>query len=500
MPPPISRWRPGAALGTLLAGTLLAGFLLAGALPAAALSPEEARHLLVRTGYAASPSDIRQLLPLHREQAVARLLNRTRTAPAVTPPGWSARPAPFKKIRSLPKAERQKEMKIWRQRQADLKVWWLREMVETDSPLTERMTLFWHNHFTSELRKVRAPMLMYRQNALFRRHAVGNFGELLHLVTVDPAMLIYLDGRSSRKDSPNENFARELLELFTLGEGHYTEQDIKQAARAFTGWTVDDRGEAVFRPQRHDPGEKVLFGQRGRFEGHDVVRLLLTQARTAEHIVEKLWRAFISGTPRRRDVQRLAATFRRANHDIKPLMQALLTSDAFWDRDNRGVLIKSPVALFVGALRQFGVGVGGGAKGSGMRLIRASRRLGQDLLDPPSVKGWDGGTDWITADSLVSRQDFLSLLFRAREMDSRKAGKNRKKTGGTPMMRQRLAGADLARWVDQLPRDWRRPEAMTLLLLPIAPVDDPMQDPGLRAGPPADLVRHLLRDPAYQLM
>jgi len=467
----------------LATALIVAAALLAG--PAAALEPDEARHLLVRTGFAATPAEITAYLPLSRNQAVLRLLNGVRTEPAVQPPGWVGRPAPFAKIRALPKDKRQAERKKWREREDDLKVWWFREMAETDSPFTERMTLFWHNHFTSEMRKVKAPMLMYRQNAVLRRHAFGNFGDLLRLIAVDPAMLIYLDGRSSRKGNPNENFARELMELFTLGEGHYTERDIKEAARAFTGWTVSGTGEAEFRPARHDGGEKVIFGHRGPFEGHDVVRILLAQERTAAFVVEKLWRAFVSDSPDRDDVQRLAHIFRRADYELKPLMHALLISDAFWTERNRGVLIKSPVALFVGALRQFDLPLR-----DGKLLVRASQRLGQNLMDPPNVKGWPGGTAWITSDTLVARQEMMERLFRAQEM-----GRGRAK-----MMGGRMGGIDLDNWFAALPRAWQHPAAVSLMLLPIAPVDDPTDDPDLRGAPPAETIRRLLLDPTYQLM
>lgn len=481
--PAVTPVRPVHTPKALAAALLAAATFLTA--PAAALEPDEARHLLVRTGFAATPTEITAFLPLSRNQAVLQLLNGVRTEPTVPPPGWVGQPAPFAKIRSLPKDKRQAERKKWRERQDDLKVWWFREMAETDSPFTERMTLFWHNHFTSEMRKVKAPMLMYRQNAVLRRHAFGSFGDLLRLIAVDPAMLIYLDGRSSRKDNPNENFARELMELFSLGEGHYTERDIKEAARAFTGWTVSDTGEAEFRPARHDNGEKVIFGHRGRFEGHDVVRILLGQERTAAFVVEKLWRAFVSDTPEGDNVQRLAHIFRRADYELKPLMHSLLTSDAFWSERNRGVLIKSPVALFVGALRQFDLPLG-----DGKLLVRASQRLGQNLMDPPNVKGWPGGTAWITADTLVARQEMLDRLFRAQEMGS----------GRAKMMGGRMRGVDLDDWFGTLPGGWQHPAAISLMLLPVAPVDDPMDDPDLRGAPPAETIRRLLLDPTYQLM
>jgi uncharacterized protein (DUF1800 family) len=227
-------------------------------------------------------------------------------------------------------------------------------MLATRSPLTERMTLFWHNHFVSSQQKVRYTRLMYEQNVLLRRHAVGNFGELLHAVSKDPAMVIYLDSASNRKGKPNENFAREVMELFTLGEGNYSEQDIKEAARAFTGWSVDpDSGEFMFRRPAHDDGVKTVLGRSGNFDGDAVLDILLAQPQTAEFIVSKLWREFVSPAPDAMEVKRIARMFRDNRYNIKVALRALLTADAFYAPQNRAVLIKSPVELIVGTLRQF---------------------------------------------------------------------------------------------------------------------------------------------------
>jgi uncharacterized protein (DUF1800 family) len=190
-------------------------------------------------------------------------------------------------------------------------------MLATDQPLVEKMTLFWHNHFTSSVQKVRYIPSLYWQNVLFRREALGNFATLLKAVARDPAMLIYLDGVRSVARQPNENFARELLELFTLGEGHYSEADIKAAARAFTGWSIDrETGRFQDHGQFHDDGEKTFLGQTGRFGGDDIVAILLRQPRTAETIVEKLWREFVSLKPDGAEVTRLAAVFRAGGYEM----------------------------------------------------------------------------------------------------------------------------------------------------------------------------------------
>jgi uncharacterized protein (DUF1800 family) len=258
---------------------------------------------------------------------------------------------------------------------------------------------------------VKSPALLYRQNELLRRYALGNFRELLHAVARDPAMVVYLDSRSSRRQSPNENFARELLELFTLGNGYYSERDIKETARAFTGWSLDPKSGAFrFYPQRHDDDAKEFLGQRGRLDGDDILDILLAQPRTAEHITEKLWREFISETPDPAEVARLAALFRASDYELKPLLRALLTTRAFWDENNRATLVKAPVELIVGTLRSFEVPMT-----DTRPLALAGARLGQDLFDPPSVKGWPGGQSWITSATLLARQQVLERLVRGIE-------------------------------------------------------------------------------------
>jgi uncharacterized protein (DUF1800 family) len=343
------------------------------------------------------------------------------------------------------------------------------------------MTLFWHSHFTSSLKKVKAPALLYRQNVLLRRHALGNFAELLRAVARDPAMLVYLDNARSRRQAPNENFARELMELFTLGEGHYTEADLKEAARAFTGWSLDpDSGQYTFRPRWHDGGEKRILGRRGAFDGDDVIDLLLARPETAELIVTKLWHAFISERPDSGEVTRLAAVFRDAGYEMKPLLAALFTSEAFWAEQNRGRLIKSPVDFVVGTLRLFGLPVR-----EDRDLAWMVRRLGQDLFDPPDVKGWPGGRQWITGATLLDRQTLIARVTGgAGSEDMTKAG---------AMMNRRAAFFD--RWVSKLPKDWQDARAMTLLVLAVPPVDSDVLD--RRAS--GALLRSLLADPAYHV-
>jgi len=466
---------------------------------------EDARHLLNRTGFGATDAEIRQMALLTREQGVASLLANTRRT-AVTPaPAWSAfyeRPPRPKDLGA--DAKQELLQKLVRQ-SFELRDWWLREMLDTPSPLTERMTLFWHNHFVSSQQKVKLPLLMYRQNQLLRMHALGRFGELLHAVSRDPAMIIYLDNVSNRKGQPNENFAREVMELFTLGEGNYGEQDIKEAARAFTGWSLDrDTGEFRFRPFLHDGGSKTVLGRSGRFDGDDILKILLDQPATAQFVARKLWREFVSPQPDSKELARIANRFRASGYEIKVALRELLLSPSFWAPENRAVLIKSPVDLVVGTLRTFDVETGGLAP---FALLTAG--LGQNLFAPPNVKGWPGQEDWINSATLLQRKQFLDRLFRAQEMRNESAMMILARAGGQggglkgvnkldPETRERFMKAltdihfDAQAWLNSLPG--QDADAMRELLLAMAPVND--IEPGLQG---MDLIRALTQDPVYQL-
>ena len=380
--------------------------------PTLAMGFDQARHLLNRTSFAAQTTEIDDYAQLTREQAVDRLLTETRRSAAYPAPTWTAKYERVYKPDMTQEQRAQANRRELVERGLELRTWWVAEMLSTPSPLTEKMTLFWHNHFATGQQKVRSASLMYRQNVMLRNYATGNFGAMLREVSKDPAMLIYLDGAQNRKGAPNENFAREVMELFTLGEGHYSEQDIKEVARAFTGWSMDvDAGEFRFRRQAHDDGNKTVFGKEGKFNGDDIVTLLLQQPATGEFVVNKLWREFVSPEPDAAVVAQLAATWRAANYEIKPLLRAMFLSNAFWTSANRGVLVKSPVDLVVGSLRQFRFSVEDPAP-----FAVILRQLGQDLFNPPNVKGWPVGDAWLNTTTLLARKGFLNRLFRADEM------------------------------------------------------------------------------------
>lgn len=286
---------------------------------------------------------------------------------------------------------------------ADLKTWWLYRMRYTANPLLEKLTLFWHNHFATSHAKVRSVQHMAAQNDLFRRHALGSFRELLHGISRDVAMLIWLDGNANRKRHPNENFARELMELFSLGEGNYTERDLIEAARALTGWHVR-KDEFWFNRAQHDFGSKTVFGTTGKLNGDDVVKLCLDKPACPRFLAGKLLRRFVLPDPPTKSTDELAGRIRQHDFAMTPVLRELFTSELFFAPAARHAIIKSPLDLVIGTYRTLEI----------QPDLRATARLlaelGQDVFEPPSVEGWNGGRLWINSATLLQRANFAADL------------------------------------------------------------------------------------------
>jgi uncharacterized protein (DUF1800 family) len=286
---------------------------------------------------------------------------------------------------------------------------WLYRMIFTPQPLRERMTLFWHNHFATSNVKVQNPALMQRQNHLLRALAFGDFRALLTAMGRDPAMLIWLDSTINRKAKPNENYAREVMELFSLGRGHYSEKDIREAARAFTGWfVVHDQFEVV--PRQHDGGPKTVLGRTGQWTGDDIPRILVEQPACAEFICRKLFRHFVSETrvPSDRLIAPLACAFRDSGYQVEKPVAMILRSNLFFDPSIRRCRVKSPVEYAVGTIRSLEI-LNPTVQISA--LAEACGRMGQSLYAPPSVAGWDGGPGWINSTAMLARANLaLGLL------------------------------------------------------------------------------------------
>lgn len=374
-----------------------------------ALDFEDTRHLVLRAGFGPEPFVTSQMKDMSRQQAVAWLLSVDGTL--LPPPDCIVDTSPPQSERKTwDEKQRNNYLRMARNCTDELKKSYVEKLLVSRALLRERMTLFWHNHFTSSAVKVRNTALMYHQHRMLYSNALEDFRVMLHSVVHDPAMLGYLDNVTNESEKPNENLARELFELFTLGEGQYTERDVKEAARALTGQSVDWEGYgARFYPLRHDFGEKEILGEKGHFGPEGLVELILRQPQTARFIARKVWLEFIS-TADERQIKRLAQDFAR-DWNIGRLVEGVLLSDQFW-RD-QGKMIKSPVELLVGTERLL----------PGQRFPIDSTpllldRLGQPLFAPVNVKGWPTGLDWVNSSRMMLRINVGERLVRGLEQES----------------------------------------------------------------------------------
>ncbi|MBI1914259.1 MAG: DUF1800 domain-containing protein [Planctomycetes bacterium] len=287
-----------------------------------------------------------------------------------------------------------------------LKAWWVYRMLFGPDPLTERLTLMWHNHFSTNAAK--AGLAVFRQNEVIREFARAPFGELLGRVVHDPALLLYLDAQVNRKGHPNENLGRELMELFTLGIGHYTEQDVKEAARALTGWTVD-QGRFKHDSAQHDDGEKVLLGRKGRWKGDDLVKMLLEHSATAERLAWRLCDTLMGeGTVDAAGIHALADGLRQRRLDVGWAVETVLRSEAFFAESNLCTRIVGPVEYVVGAARALELF---DPSPSTLIVAEAAANLGQDLFYPPNVGGWPGGRSWLGTRAVIGRHNYAVGLL-----------------------------------------------------------------------------------------
>jgi uncharacterized protein (DUF1800 family) len=346
-------------------------------------------HLRRRAGFGATRAELRRDLADGPAASVARLLRPTPATPEEQQVVASLRQG----VLDSADADR-------------LKAWWLFRALYDPDALREKLTLFWHGHFATSNRKVDSVPAMLRQNELFRRQARGPFGELLSEIVGDPAMLVWLDGAGSRKERPNENFAREFLELFSLGVGHYTERDVREAARAFTGWVRED-GEGKFHEADHDTGRKTFLGRTGNWRAADIVRIALEQPACALFLCRKLYRFFVSeaAEPGPELLRPLAEQMRRTGYDIGHVVGIILRSRHFYAKAAYRQRVCSPVEFSAGLVRMLEV------PRSDVRLLAlalACDRQGQELFYPPSVKGWDGGRAWLGSTTLLERGNWCN--------------------------------------------------------------------------------------------
>ena len=324
--------------------------------------------------------------------------------------------------------QRQQMQKKSREDIRNLNLEWLDEMVNSEQQLREKLAFFWHGHFAC--RNLNA---LYQQDLLhiIRKNAIGNFGTLLKEVSRSAAMLAFLNNQQNRKQKPNENFAREVMELFTMGRGNYTEKDIKEAARAFTGWQFKLNGEFIFRANLHDTGTKTVLGQTGNFDGDDILDLLLKQKQTAQYITRKMYRFFVNEQVDEKRVEWLADRFYKSHYEIKTVLKDIFTSDWFYEEKNIGTRVKSPVDLLVGIRRSMPMQI----ENEDAQLF-LQKVLGQILFYPPNVAGWPGGFNWIDSSSLMFRMRIPQLMankeafqFKAKNDDDQEMGRAGKMPG-----------------------------------------------------------------------
>jgi len=397
---------------------------------AAALAPYSgpwnerlAGHLLRRAGFGGSPADVARLAGGSMNAAVDTLVRFDAAAlpadPELADERYSRQDlmllrqqqvgANSDQITMLKKQANQLRAK----NRMTAQRWWLDRMIATPAPLQEKLTLFWHGHFTSSWEKGTTTQALVDQNQLFRRNALGNVRDLTLAVSKDVAMLRYLDNTQNVKAHPNENYARELMELFTLGIGNYSENDVRESARAFTGWSIDRQsGTAVFLPQRHDDGSKTFLGQTGNFDGPAIVSIIFQQPACARWFATKLLSFFVYDDPEPGLVDAVARELRAKDFELAPVMSTLLRSNLFYSERAYRALVKSPAEFVVGAYQLFSI------PQAKPIALQAMRRMGQVLFYPPNVKGWDGGAAWLNSQTLLTRENFASSLVNQMTGDS----------------------------------------------------------------------------------
>ncbi len=351
-------------------------------------------HLHRRAGFAATWGEIQRDLKDGPKASLDRVLSGKAATEGV--------PEQFQKIADL-----LGEAAVPSRDPARLKAWWVYRMLYGPDPLTERLALMWHNHFATSNLKVENLEQMHRQNELFRKLGRGTFGKLLSAVVQDPAMLVWLDAPSNRKGHPNENLARELMELFSMGVGHYTEADVKEAARALTGWGVGEDGFTEI-PTGHDEGEKTILGKKGSWKGDDLVRLVLEAPATARRLAWRVCELFLGEKAlKSADVGALADGLRKRNLDMGWAVETVLRSGIFFAEENLGNRVLEPVEYVIGAARALELF---DPASSTLVLAEWCGRLGQDLFYPPNVGGWPGGRAWLTTRSLIGRTNYAAAL------------------------------------------------------------------------------------------
>ena len=377
------------------------------------ISLVESAHLLRRIHFGPTIEEIDYLSSLNINDAVEYIL---RDIPPPPPPGnWIDDPFPYN-YGSYSPEQRDSLQAAYDLYSLELNVWWLDQMFNSSSSIIEQMTLFWHDHFATSIETVKYPPAMYHQNKILREYAIGNFKDLVTLMIFDPAMMVWLDNRENRVGAINENFARELLELFTMGEGEYTQQDVMEAARALTGYQTNGL-ETYFVSDRFDNGVKTFLGQTGNFNTYDIIDIIFEQPQTAYFICEKLYKWFVYENPNEEIVQDLAQIMIDNNYEIKPVLYALFSSEHFFDDNFKGSKFKDPINHSLGVIRQSYIDINqtlyfqNNAYTLHDILLYVQNLNGLLIFNPPDVSGWPGYRNWINTFTLPNRKIFTNYIF-----------------------------------------------------------------------------------------
>ncbi len=391
------------------------------------------KHLYNRIGFGITPNQTYHLVGLSKKEIVNQLFNTSKnTTPLTVKVDFN-----FNDLKD--KTRRRELVKKSKRKLKEYNIAWIDRLFNPAELLREKMTLFWANHFVCKDNNI---LLVQQYNNLLRKNALGNFGDFVTKMAKEPAMLKYLNNRQNVKQNPNENFARELMELFTLGQGNYTEKDIKESARAFTGYSNNFKGEFILRKKKHDYDEKEFMGKTGNFYGEDIIEIILQQKQCARFISNKIYTYFVNDNINKDHINQMVSVF-YPKYDIKELMKFVLLSDWFYADENIGVKIKSPIEFLVGinTIVPFTIN-------NKKHTFLIQRLLGQTLLNPPNVAGWKGGRNWIDSNTIVTRLRLPSVLLNNAEISYSDKGEfedtvtdfNEKK------LRKKVAIATITKW------------------------------------------------------
>lgn len=376
------------------------------------MNATEFQHLMNRAGFGATPAALTDCEKLSREEVVNNLFIRSAKPEALTVINRADIEELIKAKKETSPDSKKMFRKLVLEKGVNLNVAWLKKMIASQAQLSEKMTFFWHCHFAC---RDDNPVFLQSLNNAMRNNALGNFKNLLMAAAQSPAMLKFLNNQQNKKDAPNENFAREVMELFTLGRGNYTEHDIKEAARAFTGWSYDkETQDFYFKERQHDFDEKHFFGKAGNFDGKDIINMILAKKECARFITGKIYQFFVNDERDEKIIDELADKFYASKYNISALMKEIFLADWFYDKRNIGTRVKSPVELIVNTTRWLGAEYGGEDA-----LVFIQRILGQVLFLPPNVAGWPNGKKWIDSSSLVFRMDFGRKVIQLSDFNQR---------------------------------------------------------------------------------